>query len=345
MNITAKEIHDKALELGYAACGIVKADVMRGYEDMINKRVERFPATKQYHTYFANFAKPEETEPWVKLIIVCVGRYGKYNIPKELQGRIGKYYLTDYRVIQESQDNKMAVLFDEFLTENEVRFKKNTWAGGSSAGKYAAVNAGVGIVRKNSLLYTEYGSWVWLETWLIDCDLEYICQVDLPPCPDDCIICVDTCGTGALVEPYQVNAFTCTSSLTWGGLPNTLPPEELRIKMKGWLYGCDDCQDCCPINSGCWTADEDFPGLNDLQQYLTLEQLCSLDDETIKTKLSPIFFYIGSDKIWKWKVNALRVMAYQFKPAYLPYIQKVLEDKDELVREMAKWVMGQVDKA
>jgi len=98
MNITAKEIHDKAIELGYAACGIVKAGAMRGYEDMINKRIEKFPYTKSYNSYFLQFAKPEESEPWVKSIIVCAGRYGKYKIPNELQGRIGKYYLTDYRV-------------------------------------------------------------------------------------------------------------------------------------------------------------------------------------------------------------------------------------------------------
>lgn len=342
MNIKANEIHDKAIELGYIACGIVKAEDMRGYEDMINKRIERFPQTKHYNSYFNHFAKPEENETWVKSIIVCVGRYGKYNIPEELQGRIGKYYLTDYRVVPESKEYKTAALFDEYLTENSIKFKKNTFGGGSSAGKYAAVKAGLGIIRKNNLLYTEYGSWVWLETWLIDQDMEYICKVNLPPCPDGCTNCIDACATGSLAEPYQLNAHTCISSMTYGGLPNTLPLEELRLKMKNWLYGCDDCQDCCPMNEGCWTNDQNFPGLDDLCKYLTLEQLCTLDDETIKSTLSPIFFYIGHDKIWKWKVHALRSMAYQYDPKYLPYIQQALNDKNELVREMAQWTLEKI---
>jgi len=342
MNITAKEIHDKAMELGYAACGIVKAQDMRDYEDMLNKRSERYPETKQYNSYFAKFAKPEEDEPQAKSVIVCAGRYGKYKIPEELQGKISKYYLTDYRVVPESKEYKAAALFDEYLIGNKIQFKKNTWAGGSSAGKYAAVKSGIGIIRKNSLLYTEYGSWVWLETWLIDREIEYINKIDLPPCPEDCTKCIDACATGALAEPYQVHPFICTSSLTYGGLPNTLPPEELRIKMKSWLYGCDDCQDCCPMNKDCWTSEEEFPGLDDLRNYLTLEQICTLDDETLKTKLSPIFFYVGHDKIWKWKVHALRTMAYQYESKYLPYIEQALNDKNELVRDMAEWVFEKV---
>lgn len=340
MSITTKNIHDKAIELGYTACGIVKACDMRGYEDMINKRVETFPETQQYYSNFAGYANPEDNRPWVKSIIVCAGRYGKYKIPEELQGRIGKYYLTDYRVREESKEYKASVMFDEYLTENGVQIKKNSWSGGITAGKYAAVKSGIGIIRKNSLLYTEHGSWIWLETWLVDQEMEYINDnKNLSPCPDDCTKCIDSCGTGALAAPYQVHPFSCTSSLTWGGLPNTLPPKELRIKMRKWMYGCDDCQDCCPMNKDKWTVEEDFPGLDDLRKYLTLEQLCTLDDETLKSKLSPIFFYVGHEKIWKWKVHALRAMAYEYEPKYLPYIKQVLNSENQLVREMAKWVI------
>ena len=73
--------------------------------------------------------------------------------------------------------------------------------------------------------------------------------------------------------------------------------------------------------------------------YLTLEQLCTLDEETIISKLFPVFNYIGPDKIWKWKTNALRAMAYEYEPEYLPYIYQALNDENEYVREMAKWML------
>ncbi|MCL2461872.1 MAG: epoxyqueuosine reductase [Defluviitaleaceae bacterium] len=341
MSVTGKEIHDKAMALGYSACGIVRAEAMRGYADMIGRRNARFPAVKPYNSYFAGFAKPEEAEPWAKSIIVCAGRYGRYKIPPELQGRIGKYYLTDYRAAPESKESKAAALFDGFFTERGVKFKKNTWAGGITACRYAAVKAGIGIIRKNNFLYTEDGSWVWLETWLIDQDLEYICENSLTPCPEDCAACMDACAAGALAEPYQMNAFACTTMLTWGGLPNTLPPEDTRPKMKGWVYGCDDCQDCCPMNAGRWEDEDEFPGLEKLRQYLTLERLCGMDDETVEAELMPKFVYINREKIWKWRANALRAMAYEYKPEYLPYMRRALEDENELVREMARWALEQ----
>jgi len=341
MMISPEEIHAKALELGYTACGIVRAEDLRGYGEKLSQRAERFPAAKPYYSYFAKFAKPAEEEPWAKAVIVCAGRYGKYKIPEELQGRIGKYYLTDYRTAPESAENRAAARFDDFLTVNDIRFKKNTWAGGVSACRYAAVKAGIGVVRRNNFLYTEHGSWVWLETWLIDQDLEYINETALPPCPEGCAKCVDACGTHALAEPYQTFIFTCVSNLTWGGLPNTLPAEGLRPGMKGWVYGCDDCQDCCPLNEGRWAEDEEFPGIEEVRPYLSLEQLCTLDDATIEAKLSPLFFYVGQ-QIWKWRTNALRAMAYAYQPEYLPYIRRALDDPNPLVREMAGWALEQI---
>ena len=35
--------------------------------------------------------------PWAKSIIICTRRYGKYKIPKHLEGLIAKYYLVDSR--------------------------------------------------------------------------------------------------------------------------------------------------------------------------------------------------------------------------------------------------------
>ena len=331
MNITAKAIHEKALELGYAACGIIKAGDMRGYEDMIDKRGERFPETEQFlRSRFANYAKPQEGEPWVRSIIVCAARYGKYKVPEELQGRIGKYYLTDG-----GGNNNTNARFEEYLAGNGIKFTAD-----ATADRYAAAKAGIGIIRKNNFLYTEHGSWVRLKTWLIDQDLEHICEPALPPCPDGCTKCVDACATGSLAEPYQMNAFSCTTTMTYG----IFPPAELRMQMKGWLYGCDDCQDCCPMNEGCWTDGEELPGLDDLRGYITLEQLCSLDGETLKAKLPPKFYFIAPDKIWRWKANALRAMAYEYEPKYLQYIQQAAADEseNEFVREIAKWALEQI---
>ena len=96
------------------------------------------------------------------------------------------------------------------------------------------------------------------------------------------------------------------------------------------------------MNIGCWTSEEDFPGLDDLCECLSLERLCTLDDESIAAELSSRFFYAGKDKLWKWKVNALRAMRNEYKPQYLPYMQRALHDAHALVREMAEWAIANI---
>lgn len=148
MDIAAREIYNKAIELGFADCGIVKAKDMLGYRERLERRTERFPETRPYYSYFDKFACPQGAEPFAKAIVVCVGRYGRYAIPAHLRGRIGKLYLTDYRTVPESKEYRAAAALDRYLSERGVRFKRDIH--GISAGRYAAAWAGLGIVRKNN---------------------------------------------------------------------------------------------------------------------------------------------------------------------------------------------------
>ena len=61
-----------------------------------------------------------------------------------------------------------------------------------------------------------------------------------------CTRCIDACPTGALEAPFRIDARKCISYLTieYKGPLNGHDPE----KFKGWMYGCDTCQDVCPYN-------------------------------------------------------------------------------------------------
>ena len=61
-----------------------------------------------------------------------------------------------------------------------------------------------------------------------------------------CTKCLDACPTGALEAPFRIDARKCISYLTieYKGSLADMDPDTF----KGWMYGCDICQDVCPYN-------------------------------------------------------------------------------------------------
>jgi len=108
-----------------------------------------------------------------------------------------------------------------------------------------AQQSGLGWRGKHTLLLNrEAGSWFFLG--------ELFTSIPFPVDPPTsehcgrCTACIDVCPTGAIVAPYQVDARRCISYLTIEH-PGSIP-EGLRSKMGNRIYGCDDCQLCCPWN-------------------------------------------------------------------------------------------------
>ncbi len=339
--ITASQIVDYALSIGYDKCGIVSTSDMSGYTEKLNERINHFPEIQESSEWLYGFAKLEDKFPWAKSIIICASWYGSYHIPETVNGHIAKYYLTDSRRDSSAKEHKRSIEFEQYLQRQGLRLATDRKFG-FTALRWAAMQAGIGIVRKNNFFYTEKGSWVNLEAFLIDIPLEYINQNNIKKCPESCSLCIKSCPTKSLAEPYMMCRNSCVSCLTtWEGWD--LTTETHRVNMGKWIFGCDVCQDVCPFNKNAWTENEDFPELEELCQHLSLPQIVAADYSFLRDVVQPKLWYIPRDKVWRYKTNTLNVMLNDYKPEYLSSIKAACNDDNEEVGKMAKWVLAQLD--
>ena len=110
-----------------------------------------------------------------------------------------------------------------------------------------AVRAGLGWMGKHTNVITrEYGSWVFIGELLLNLELEHEEDQIADQC-GSCTLCLDACPTGAIVEPYVLDANLCISHATIESRAATIRAD-VAERLDGWLYGCDVCQDVCPWN-------------------------------------------------------------------------------------------------
>jgi epoxyqueuosine reductase len=109
-----------------------------------------------------------------------------------------------------------------------------------------AEEAGLGWIGKHSnLISREHGSWLLIGHLLTTLEL----PADPPAVPacGACSSCLEACPTNAIREPFVVDARRCIAFHT---IENRDPelPSEIADALKGWVAGCDICQDMCPWN-------------------------------------------------------------------------------------------------
>jgi len=201
-----------------------------------------------------------------------------------------------------------------------------------------AEKAGLGWRGKHSLLINkEAGSWFFLGELFVDLPLPIDNENTFEGC-GKCVACITLCPTGAIVEPYVVDARKCISYLTiehQGAIP-----EQYRTLMGNRIYGCDDCQLVCPWNRyGKITDEADFHPRTQLKNKDLLE-LFAWDETTFlkNTEGSPIR-RIGHER---WLRNiAVGLGNADFSLAIIAALEDKRQTVSDMVGEHINWALAQ----
>ena len=322
-------IKRKAHELGYVSCGITDASPFTEFLDAIEQRIQHYPESAHLYQNLRENGYPKKEAEWAQSVIVCISRYGKYKLPQDLTQYFGKCYLTEGRWPNTTEylafDAFQAFLKDLGLSVIVPRL----------TARWAAARAGLGQFGKNNFIYTTDGSWIGIKALLVNEALDYDGPQTNSLCPDQCTRCIDACPTHALEGPFMMNYGRCIAHLTYN--LTTLAPEAVRKPMGTWIYGCDVCQNVCPLNHGKWEPAEVFPQLNEIANELTLESLFRMTQSSYERIIQPRYWYISKEDLWIWKSNILRAMANSGEVGYHHLIKEACYDPNEHIQQMAHW--------
>jgi epoxyqueuosine reductase len=172
--------------------------------------------------------------------------------PSEPAGKIARYALgSDYHVALRARLEALAAdLRRAGLPAGEVAYVDDR----PLAERALAARAGIGWIGKNTNLLThaQAGSWVFLGALLSSAELPT--DETVRTSCGSCTRCLAGCPTGALVAPQTIDARRCISYLTIEH-PGVLTGWEASA-IGEWIFGCDVCQEVCPVNAD---ADDDGP--------------------------------------------------------------------------------------
>ncbi len=182
--------------------------------------------------------------PGVKSAVVLIKNYKNTPLRQlTAEFKIARYAVgKDYHTVMRERLEKIV----DFLKDEAPHIR--CYIGVDSrpiAERSLALKAGAGFRGKNTMVIKPgLGSYFFIGVILTthafpgDEPLSWDCG--------QCRLCLEACPTGALTEPYHLDATRCISYRTIEK-KSPLTPKELQ-ETRGWLFGCDICQEVCPYN-------------------------------------------------------------------------------------------------
>ena len=340
-NLLTKALKAEAARLGFAACGVTRADAVDGQAALHAWLAAGHHGTMDWMATRADQrAAPQELWPAAKSVIALGMSYAPAEDPLRLAdvghvGRISVYAQgADYHDVVKRNLKALARWLVD-AAGGELKVFVDT---APVMEKPLGQAAGLGWQGKHTnLVSRDHGSWLFLGAIMTTLDL----VADAPHndrC-GSCDACQRACPTDAFPAPYRLDARRCISYLT---IEHKGPiPTEFRAAMGNRIYGCDDCLAVCPWNkfADSAAANKAFAARAELA-VPDLADLLALDDAEFRQVFSgsPIK-RIGRNRMVR---NAAIAAGNSGDVRLVPVLQSLTTDEDEIVRDAADWALSRL---
>ncbi|MCY4651738.1 MAG: tRNA epoxyqueuosine(34) reductase QueG [Dehalococcoidia bacterium] len=345
MSELERKVKSLALSLGFDRVGITDSAPFDRDEIAADQRVrdglmDGLPWYTEERVHRMN--RPELLLEDARSVISMAANYntgpppGESDDPEVLRGRVARYaWGRDYHnVIKGRLRRFVRELPDVVGRPVHTRYFVDD---GPMNDRAAAERSGVGWFGKNTNILTPtHGSWVFLAQVVTDLDLKP--DPPLKKTCGECIRCIPACPTDAIVAPYVIDNRKCISFLTIE-LRGPIP-REMRPMMGDWVFGCDICQEVCPVNrKAILSGEPDFDKRHDFDAP-ELIPLLDLDDATFRKRFegSPI----RRAKREGLQRNVCVALGNIGDPVAVPALAAALNSDSQLVRSHAAWALGKI---
>ena len=259
-------------------------------------------------------------------------------VPGLGKGKVARYArVKDYhRIMKRRMRSFVRGLEEKLETPVAARWYVDD---GPMLDRAAAARSGLGWFGKSTNILTQsHGSWVLLGQVLTDLELEP--DPPLKKTCGACVRCIDACPTGAITAPFVVDNARCISYQT---IENRgVIPREMRPLIGDWIFGCDICQDVCPVNLKAALPLQPIPPAEAVgpSGQLDLAEILAMTEEEFRSRFQGTS--IMRAKHAGLQKNACVALGNNRDESGVPALVTALETGGPLVRGHAAWALGRI---
>ena len=344
MSLT-EDLKRRAREIGFCAVGVTGAEPFSEAETAAAGRTDE--GLMDGLTWWTKArvhasADPRRATPEARSVIALAFPHPRPNSDDESpadgpRGRIAAYALgRDYHDVLLERMQPLLLMLRE-----QGHVAKTYVDHGWMLDRAAAARAGIGWLGKNTnLLVPGVGSSVLLAEIVTSADLDE--DPPLKTSCGSCDACIRVCPTGALTAPGVLDNRLCISF--WTIEHRGVIPLEIRPLIGDWIFGCDLCQEICPVTVSPRAAAPDTAALTAFGPTIAarprLEELLALDEEGFRSR------FRGS-AVWRTRRsgllrNACIALGNIADRASVAALAGALGDAEPLVRGHAAWALGRL---